>query len=67
LAQVLEQARAWQWDRPEQLEFLVVRRLVEATGDVLVRWQPMQGEVAEDHFQRVVGEWRWVEREQQDA
>ncbi|XCY76427.1 DUF4123 domain-containing protein [Pseudomonas sp. CBR-F] len=67
LAQVLEQARAWQWDRPEQLEFLVVRRLLEATGDVLIRWQPMRGEVAEDHFQRVVGEWRRVEREQQDA
>ena len=67
LEQVLEQARAWQWERPEQLEFLVVRRLVEATGDVLIRWQPMRGEVAEDHFQRVVGEWRRVERGQQDA
>lgn len=67
LEQVLEQARAWQWKRPEQLEFLVVRRLVEATGDVVIRWQPMRGEAAEDHFQRVVGEWRRVEREKQDA
>ncbi|NWC96177.1 MULTISPECIES: DUF4123 domain-containing protein [unclassified Pseudomonas] len=67
LEQLLEQARAWQWERPEQLEFLVVRQLVEATGDVLIRWQPLRGEGPEDHFQRVVEEWRRVEREQQDA
>ncbi|MGC6373458.1 DUF4123 domain-containing protein [Pseudomonas sp. S2.OTC.A_B10] len=67
LEQVLEQARAWQWERPDQLEFLVVRRLVEATGDVVIRWQPMRGEVAEDHFQRVVEEWCRVGREKQDA
>lgn len=38
LAQVLEQARTWQWRRPEQLEFLVVRRLEEATRGTVVQW-----------------------------
>ncbi|MFC6339941.1 DUF4123 domain-containing protein [Pseudomonas sp. CCM 7891] len=54
LAQVLEQARAWQWEGPEQLEFLVVQRLVEASGAAVIHWQPMPGEDAMEHFQRVV-------------
>lgn len=58
LAQVLEQARAWQWNRPEQLEFLVVRRLEEATRASKAHWPPMAGELPEDHFQRVVKQWR---------
>jgi hypothetical protein len=62
LAQVLEQARAWQWREPEQLEFLVVQRLAEMTGeDVVIQWRPMEGESAGDHFQRVVGQWRRVQ------
>ncbi|MBB4816288.1 hypothetical protein HNP03_004957 [Pseudomonas rhodesiae] len=62
LAQVLEQARAWQWNRPEQLEFLVVRRLEEATRASKVHWLPMAGELPEDHFQRVVKQWRSMEK-----
>ncbi|PIB61137.1 MULTISPECIES: DUF4123 domain-containing protein [unclassified Pseudomonas] len=62
LTQVLEQARAWQWRRPEQLEFLVVRRLEEATRDSGIRWQPTAGEPPEDHFQRVLQQWHRMEK-----
>lgn len=62
LAHVLEQARAWQWNRPQQLEFLVVRRLEEATRTSVIRWPPMTGEAPEEHFQRVVEQWRSVEK-----
>ncbi|WDU60413.1 DUF4123 domain-containing protein [Pseudomonas poae] len=58
LAQVLEQARAWQWSGSEQLEFLVVRRLEEATGSSVIRWPPREGETPGDHFERVVEQWR---------
>ncbi|MGF6095052.1 DUF4123 domain-containing protein [Pseudomonas sp. 18175] len=57
LNHVLEQARAWQWRRPEQLEFLVVRRLEEATRSSVIRWQPMAGETPQDHFERVIAQW----------
>lgn len=57
LAQVLEQARTWQWRRPEQLEFLVVRRLQEATRSSLIRWPPTVGESPDQHFERVVAQW----------
>ncbi|SEU10132.1 MULTISPECIES: DUF4123 domain-containing protein [unclassified Pseudomonas] len=58
LAQVLEQARAWQWQGPEQLEFLVVRRLEEATRSSVLQWQPGVGEAPGEHFERVVAQWR---------
>lgn len=58
LTQVLEQARAWQWSGPQQLEFLVVRRLEEATQTSVIRWQPMQEEAPGDHFERVLEQWR---------
>ncbi|ONH50234.1 protein of unknown function [Pseudomonas cedrina] len=58
LTQVLEQARAWQWRAPEQLEFLVVRRLEEATGNSFIRWQPKEEEAPQDHFQRVLEQWK---------
>ncbi|WP_017526741.1 DUF4123 domain-containing protein [Pseudomonas fluorescens] len=61
LTHVLEQARAWQWTRPEQLEFLVVRRLEEATRSSVICWQPKVGETPEDHFERVVRQWRLME------
>ncbi len=62
LTQVLEQARAWQWNRPEQLEFLVVRRLEEASRASVIRWQPTVGETPEDHFQRMLQLWRSMEK-----
>ncbi|UOB25840.1 DUF4123 domain-containing protein [Pseudomonas orientalis] len=58
LAHVLEQARLWQWHSSEQLEFLVVRRLVEATRSSLIRWQPLEGEAPGQHFERVREQWR---------
>ncbi|MGU3309118.1 DUF4123 domain-containing protein [Pseudomonas sp. M5A4_2d] len=58
LDQVLQQARAWQWREPQQLEFLVVHRLEEATQSSVIRWQPMVGEAPGDHFERVVEQWR---------
>ncbi|KTB63383.1 MULTISPECIES: DUF4123 domain-containing protein [Pseudomonas] len=58
LAQVLEQARAWQWRGPQQLEFLVVRRLEEATQGRTMRWQPVEGEAPAEHFERVLREWQ---------
>lgn len=58
LTHVLEQARAWQWRRPEQLEFLVVRRLAEATRSSVIRWAPTVGETPEKHFERVVAQWK---------
>ncbi|MBV4481436.1 DUF4123 domain-containing protein [Pseudomonas khavaziana] len=58
LAQVLEQACTWQWRTPEQLEFLVVRRLEEATRNSFVHWQPRVGEAPGAHFERVVWQWR---------
>lgn len=58
LEQLLEQARTWQWRGPEQLEFLVVRRLEEATRSSVIRWQPMAGETPGDHFERVVAQWK---------
>lgn len=61
LSQVLEQARTWQWKGPEQLEFLVVRRLEEATRTSVIRWQPLVGEAPADHFERVVEQWRTME------
>ncbi|MCF5025142.1 DUF4123 domain-containing protein [Pseudomonas lurida] len=57
LEQLLKQARTWQWRRPEQLEFLVVRRLEEATRSSVIRWQPLVGEAPGDHFERVVAQW----------
>ncbi|TFY86486.1 DUF4123 domain-containing protein [Pseudomonas kairouanensis] len=57
LNQVLEQARAWQWRGAEQLEFLVVRRLEEATCSSVIQWQPMAGEAPGAHFERVVAQW----------
>lgn len=60
LTQVLEQARDWQWSQPVQLEFLVVRRLEEATRSSVIRWQPKVGETPWDHFERVVEQWRVV-------
>lgn len=62
LTQVLEQARAWQWNQPEQLEFLVVRRLEEASRASVIRWQPTVGETPEDHFQRTLQLWCSVEK-----
>jgi hypothetical protein len=58
LVQVLEQARAWRWRGPQQLEFLVVRRLEEATKASEIRWQPIEGEAPGDHFHRVLEQWR---------
>ncbi|AZF31371.1 hypothetical protein C4J89_1895 [Pseudomonas sp. R4-35-07] len=58
LAQVLEQARSWQWCSPEQLEFLVVGRLEEATRGSVIRWQPLKGEAPTQHFERVLEQWR---------
>ena len=58
LKQLLEQAQAWQWQTPEQLEFLVVHRLEEATGSSVIQWPPLQGEASEDHFERVVKQWQ---------
>ncbi|ARB30817.1 DUF4123 domain-containing protein [Pseudomonas tolaasii] len=58
LSQVLEQARIWQWCGPQQLEFLVVRRLEEATGNCAIQWQPMPDESAKEHFERVLEHWR---------
>ncbi|MGB3122270.1 MAG: DUF4123 domain-containing protein [Pseudomonas sp.] len=58
LTRVLEQARAWQWRGAQQLEFLVVRRLEEATRSSSVQWPPMQGETPLDHFERVAAQWR---------
>ncbi|AZE94007.1 hypothetical protein C4J95_1942 [Pseudomonas orientalis] len=58
LAHVLEQARLWQWRSPEQLEFLVVRRLEEATRSSVIRWQPLEGETPGQHFERVREQWR---------
>jgi len=57
LAPVLEQARTWQWRRPEQLEFLVVRRLEEATRGTVVQWGPRGGEAPGEHFERVAAQW----------
>ncbi|OPA90429.1 hypothetical protein BFW87_21615 [Pseudomonas fluorescens] len=54
LSQVLEQARVWQWSGAQQLEFLVVRRLEEATRSSVIQWQPIPGETPMDHFERVV-------------
>ncbi|WP_168233540.1 DUF4123 domain-containing protein [Pseudomonas veronii] len=62
LSQVLEQARAWQWYAPEQLEFLVVRRLKEATRNRVICWQPRAGEAPGEHFERLVEQWRGEER-----
>lgn len=62
LTQVLEQARAWQWNQPEQLEFLVVRRLEEASRASVIRWQPTVGETPEDHFQRTLQLWCSMEK-----
>lgn len=58
LAQVLEQARTWQWRGPHPLEFLVVRRLEEATHGRVIDWQPRAGEAPGEHFERVVEQWR---------
>ncbi|MCU1775768.1 DUF4123 domain-containing protein [Pseudomonas sp. 14P_5.3_Bac1] len=58
LSQVLEQARAWQWREPQQLEFLVVRRLEEATRTCVIQWQPLHAETPGDHFERVSAQWR---------
>lgn len=58
LTEVLEQALAWQWNRPEQLEFLVVRRLEEATRGSVICWQPKVRETPAEHFERVVEQWR---------
>jgi hypothetical protein len=61
LTQVLEQASSWRWSQPEQLEFLVVRRLEEATRSSVIRWQPMVGETPQDHFERVKQQWHMLE------
>ncbi|MEX5629896.1 DUF4123 domain-containing protein [Pseudomonas marginalis] len=61
LTQVLEQARSWRWSQPEQLEFLVVRRLEEATRSSGIRWQPTVGETPQDHFERVKQQWLMLE------
>ncbi len=58
LAQVLDEARSWQWHGALQLEFLVVRRLAEATGPRVIQWQPLKGEAPEEHFRRVAEQWR---------
>ncbi|KRP69233.1 hypothetical protein TX23_24035 [Pseudomonas paralactis] len=58
LTQVLEQARTWQWRSPEQLAFLVVRRLDEAIRSSVIHWPPRGGEAPEAHFERVVEQWR---------
>ncbi|WP_439862679.1 DUF4123 domain-containing protein [Pseudomonas antarctica] len=58
LKQVLEQARAWQWHGVQQLEFLVVHRLMEATQGSVIQWQPLRGETPIDHFERTVEQWR---------
>lgn len=57
LTQVLEQARTWQWREPEQLEFLVVRRLEEVNRSCVIHWQPRVGEAPGEHFERVVEQW----------
>jgi len=67
LAQVLQQARVWHWEAPEQLAFLVVQRLLEASGEAFIHWQPVSGELAVDHFQRVVEQWRQAQGASRDA
>lgn len=62
LAHVLEQARVWHWCGAKQLEFLVVRRLEEATGNCVIQWQPMQAEAPMEHFARVLEQWCRVGR-----
>jgi hypothetical protein len=63
LSQVLEQARAWQWDRPQQLEFLVVRRLAETIRSSVFQWSPRVGETPVEHFDRMVNQWRLMEQQ----
>lgn len=63
LAQVLQQARAWQWRGARQLEFLVIRRLEEVTQTSVIQWQSLPGETPMDHFERVVWQWRKLESE----
>ncbi|MBT2375295.1 DUF4123 domain-containing protein [Pseudomonas fluorescens] len=67
LAQVLEQARDWQWEAPEQLEFLVVQRLLETSGEAVIQWQPVPGELAADHFQRMLEQRRRAQGASRDA
>ncbi|UII73410.1 DUF4123 domain-containing protein [Pseudomonas sp. HN11] len=61
LDHVLKKARGWQWQAPDQLEFLVVRQLEEVTRSSVIRWQPVIGETPREHFDRVVEQWRLAE------
>ncbi|MGY2399330.1 DUF4123 domain-containing protein [Pseudomonas sp. SDO5271_S396] len=63
LTQVLEQARAWQWRRPEQLAFLVVRRLEEVVRDSVMVWQARVGETPEQHFERLMEQWHLMRKQ----
>ncbi|MEH6349868.1 DUF4123 domain-containing protein [Pseudomonas sp. 3JA] len=53
LRATLEQAEAWHWQAPEQLEFLLTQRLQTPAQALAPYWQVRSAESPDEHFERV--------------
>lgn len=53
LRAMLDQAEAWNWQTPEQLEFLLIRSLQAPAHTLAPHWQVRPGETPDEHFERV--------------
>lgn len=53
LRATLDQAEAWNWQVPEQLEFLLTQSLQAPAHTLVPHWQVRPGESPDEHFERV--------------
>ncbi|MNN66199.1 hypothetical protein D3C81_1817610 [compost metagenome] len=49
----LDQAEAWHWQAPEQLEFLLTQSLLTPAQALAPYWQVRSAESPDEHFERV--------------
>ena len=56
LAEQLSHAQQWGWTAPEQLRFLIIRKLTEAEAPIINNWAPHEGETPQAHYERLFNE-----------
>lgn len=56
LAEQLSHAQQWGWTTPEQLRFLIIRKLTEAEAPIINNWAPHEGETPQAHYERLFNE-----------
>ena len=56
LTEQLSHAQQWGWTDPEQVRFLVIRKLTEAEAPIINNWAPREGETPQAHYERLLNE-----------